>query len=36
MQACDKYLNNPMHKACRFRNPAMIKMLLDNGIGNIT
>ena len=25
----DKYSNNPLHKACRFRNPRLIKLLLD-------
>lgn len=36
MQASDKYLNNALHKACRFRNPRMIKMIFENGIGNLT
>ena len=34
-QAPDKYSNNPMHKACRFRNPKMIEMLLQAEIGRL-
>ena len=36
MQATDKYGNNPMHKACRFRNPDMIRLLLDKKVGKLT
>jgi ankyrin repeat protein len=32
-QATDKFGNNPMHKACRFRNANMINMLLSEEIG---
>ena len=28
-QECDQFGNNPMHKACRFKNAQMIKLLLD-------
>ena len=31
----DAFGNNPIHKACRFRNPRMIKMLFDKRIGDI-
>ena len=34
-QDSDKYDNNPLHKACRFRNPKLIKLLLDKKIGAI-
>ena len=34
-QNTDKFNNNPLHKACRFRNPKLIKLLLDQKIGAI-
>ena len=36
MQAVDRYDNNPLHKACRFRNPNMIEMVLKAGIASVT
>lgn len=35
MQLRDIYGNNPIHKACRFRNPKMIKLLLDKDVGSL-
>ena len=35
MQSSDKHGNNALHKACRFRNPHLIKLLLDKKIGAI-
>lgn len=35
MASTDKFGNNAMHKACRFRNAGMIEILLKNGIGDI-
>ena len=35
MNSTDAYGNNALHKACRFRNPAMIKILLENNISDI-
>ena len=35
MMATDKFGNNAMHKACRFRNPQMIDLLLKEGIGDL-
>lgn len=34
-QLCDIHGNNPLHKACRFRNATLIKLLLDKNIGAI-
>ena len=35
MNSTDKFGNNAMHKACRFRNPKMIDLLLKEGIGDL-
>ena len=35
-QAKDKFDNNPLHKACRFRNHKMIAKLMSNHIGSLT
>lgn len=31
----DNFGNNPMHKACRFRNAKMIDLLLSKRIGDL-
>ena len=36
MSSSDKYGNNAMHKACRFRNASMISMILESGIASIS
>lgn len=36
MNACDRFGNNPLHKACRFRNPKMIEILFKHDIGDIS
>jgi ankyrin repeat protein len=35
MNASEKFGNNPLHKACRFRNHRLIKLLLEANIGAI-
>ena len=35
MNSTDVFGNNALHKACRFRNPDMIKLLLDKNISDI-
>ena len=35
-QLCDARGNNPLHKAVLFRNPRLIKLLLDEGIGDVS
>jgi len=35
MNSTDVYGNNALHKACRFRNPEMIKLLLEKNISDI-
>ena len=34
-QSTDKFGNNAMHKACRFRNADMIDLMLKNKIGKL-
>ena len=36
MRQADKYGNTPLHKACRFRNCNMIRILLESGIADMT
>jgi len=35
MNASESFGNNPLHKACRFRNHRLIKLLLEANIGAI-
>ena len=35
MNSTDVFGNNALHKACRFRNPDMLKLLLNKKIGSI-
>ena len=35
MNGYDRFGNNPLHKACRFRNPQMLQLLLQKDIGNV-
>lgn len=35
IQSCDLYGNNPLHKACRFRNAEMLELLLDKEVGDM-
>ena len=35
-QAVDFFGNNPMHKACRFRNRNLIELLMQNNIGYLS
>ena len=35
-QAKDKFGNNPLHKAFRFRNHKLIRLLLENHVGSLT
>ena len=35
MNDTDKFGNNAMHKACRFRNPKMIELLLNEEVGDL-
>jgi len=36
MNTCDKHGNNPLHKALRFRNDRLVKLLLERRVGSLT
>lgn len=35
MLAADRFGNNPLHKACRFRNPKMLRQIIGMNNGNV-